>query len=87
MGKIPEYKEEKDWPLEQYFRSQLKGEEARQRWLWKDAYFPEIGWLLILAQFVLRWVTYPLRYVFRLQRKQRKLREFRTFIRGDESRH
>ena len=86
MGKESRYKEEKDWPLEGYYRSQLKSMEAHAKWVWKEGYFPEIGWLWSLTKIALRVVTYPLRFVLRFQRKQKRLKEFRTFIRGEEQR-
>lgn len=84
MGKEPIRQDKKDWPFESYYRSLLKGEEARQRWLWKQGYVPEIGLFWTLIKLVFRMATYPFSLALRLYRKQKHLREFRAFIRGEE---
>ncbi|MCI0438938.1 MAG: hypothetical protein L0177_07370 [Chloroflexi bacterium] len=84
MGRQPRDNDEKDWPFEAYYRAQLRSMEARQKWLWKDGYFPEIGWFWELIKLLLRTLTYPLRLGLHSFRRQKRLKEFRAFIRGDE---
>ena len=77
--------EKRTW-ADQYWSAQLKAAESRQKWLWGDSSFPEIGFLLRLFTFGIRMVLLPFGIAFKAWRRGRKHQAFRSYLRGEEPR-